>query len=495
MIDERSLDLFKKRLVPVPREMEFFDNELFHIKNGCQVELIAPVEMESTVVANFRNYWKVEPQITYQAGGEGIKAEGYHLSVNESRIRIEAADLNGVRNALKTVRQLAEPERGVLYFSEYIVAPCEIKDEPALAFRGIHLCWFPETPAFEIEKQIRLAAYFKFNAVVLEPWGIFPYESHPEFCWQDHVVPRGEFKRLIALGRELGVTLIPQINLFGHAAWSRIASAKHAILDFHPELQSLFEPDGWSWCLTNPETIKVLTDLVCELHEFFDNPPYFHIGFDEAHDAFSCAACRKVNLEDTIVGHIKNFHDLLASRGARTLMWHDMLLTEGDPRWKGYYAFGNPDTPGLLERLPKDMILCDWEYNYPHSEDQTEPDWRTSLYLRDQGFDVLVCPWLSVEGTVSFGRMAARENLAGYLMTTWHMNHSWNMMKEFLYGSMVAWRGEDCHLKDITFRSAGQCALAPLIRQVVWDMGITDYRQTGTSQNQISCYNTPEVHA
>ena len=493
MIDERSLDLFKKRLVPVPKEMEFFDEEMFHINNGCQVELIAPVEMASMVASCFRNYWKAEPQITCQAGGDGIKAEGYQLSVNEKRIRIEAADIAGVRNALKTVRQLAEPERGVLYFSEYIVPACEIKDEPAIPFRGVHLCWFPETPAFEIEKQIRLAAYFKFNAIVLEPWGVFPFESHPEFCWKDYAVPRGEFKRLIALGKDLGVTFIPQINLFGHASFARFSSGKHAILDFHPELQSLFEPDGWSWCLTNPETIKVLENLVCELHEFFGNPPYFHIGFDEAHDAFSCSACRKVNIEDTIAGHIGKFRDLLAERGARTMMWHDMLLTEGDPRWKGYYAFGNPDTPNLLNKIPKDMILCDWEYNYPLDEGQTEPDWRTSLYLKEQGFDVFVCPWLSEQGTISIGKMAGRENLPGYLMTTWHANHSGNMLKEFVYGSMASWRGADC--PEIAGRSASQCALTPLLRQIVWDMEITDYEQTGTSRNQISPYNTPEVVA
>jgi hypothetical protein len=73
------------------------------------------------------------------------------------------------------------------------------------------------------------------------------------------------------------------------------------------------------------------------------------------------------------------------------------------------------------------------------------------------------------------------------------MNHSWNLLREFVYGGMAAWCGADC--PDIVFRSAGQCALAPLMRQIVWDMDITDYEQTGTSRNQISSYNTPEVNA
>lgn len=493
MIDDRSLNHLKNRLVPYPNNVEFFDGEFFRIRNGCQVELAVPAGLESMVVNTFRNNWKMEPQITNYPANDGIKAEGYLLSVNENRLRIEAGDVAGVRNALNTIRQLAETERGVKYFSEYIVIPCEIKDEPAMSFRGVHICWFPETPVFEIEKQIRLASYFKFNAVVLESWGVFPYESHPEFCWAEKAVPRCEFKRILALGKELGLTMIPQINLFGHASWARGGSGKHTTLDFHPELQSLFEPDGWSWCLTNPETVSVLKDLVCELHEFFGNPPYFHIGFDEAHDAFSCAVCRKSDIEDVIANHIQTFRDLLADRGARAMMWHDMLLTEGDPRWKGYYAFGNPYTKGLLERIPSDMVICDWEYNYPYDEkEQKEPDWCTSRYFKEKGFDVLVCPWLNTEGTLSFGKMADREKLYGYLMTTWHRNHSNDMVFEYLYGAMAAWMGNNC--PPIHPRSSTQAAAA-MVRQIVWDMQITEYDRTGNCRYQISPFNTPEVRA
>ena len=69
----------------------------------------------------------------------------------------------GLLNAFKTLRQLAEVQRGTEKVTGYFLVQCEINDAPAMEFRGIHLCIFPETPLWDIEKQIRLAAYHKFN--------------------------------------------------------------------------------------------------------------------------------------------------------------------------------------------------------------------------------------------------------------------------------------------------------------------------------------------
>ena len=54
-----------------------------------------------------------------------------------------------------------------------------VEDRPRHAFRAMHVCWLPETEMRTIERQIRLAAYYKFNVVVLESWGVFKSERHP----------------------------------------------------------------------------------------------------------------------------------------------------------------------------------------------------------------------------------------------------------------------------------------------------------------------------
>ncbi len=496
MITERSNNLLKQRLVPLPNKVELRDGEFFHIKNGCTIQLVIPESLESAenvFQKDFRQYFRMEANLQRENGGAEIAAEGYRLHVSETVCRIEAGDIAGVRNALKTIRQLAETERGVAIFTEYVLIACEIDDAPAVPFRGAHICWFPETPAFEIERQIRMAAYYKYNAIVLEPWGVFPYDSHPDFCWAEKKVPKAEFKRLLSLAKELGLLMIPQINLYGHASWSRVYSAKHAILDLHPEYQSYFEPDGWAWCLTNPNLRPLLTDLVTELYEFFECPPYFHVGCDEAYNAFSCAACRNVDRDAVVADHIKYFRDLFAERGARIMMWHDMLINCNDPHrdFKGYIAHWSDEESHLLEKLPQDVIICDWQYGLPLKEGQTDSDWNTSKYFRDCGFDVVVCPWNHTEGSLSLGRMAAREKLYGYLMTTWHINHGCSFINEYLHGALAAWTRDYQWLKGINYVATADHH----IRQINWDMNVTEYVQTGSTQYQISIFNTPEVTA
>ena len=65
---------------------------------------------------------------------------------------------------------------------------------------------------------IRLAALFKFNTVVIEPWGMFKSERHPWWGWPEAKMTKDEVRRLVAVGRDLGVTLVPQIAAFGHAS-------------------------------------------------------------------------------------------------------------------------------------------------------------------------------------------------------------------------------------------------------------------------------------
>ena len=231
-------------------------------------------------------YWKLD-SISFVVSElqEAIPAEGYSIEVKSEELVLATASVTGVKNALKTLRQLAEPERCVEKFSHFILPAVKISDFPALRFRGVHLCWFPESSIFEIEKTLRLAAYYKFNHAIIEPWGIFKFKSHPEFCWNEFGIDPEEFRRLVRLGKELGITLIPQINILGHAAFARCGSGKHTLLDFHPEYASLFEPDGWTWCISNPAARKCLTDLVLEIYEAFGSPQLFHIGCDEAFNA------------------------------------------------------------------------------------------------------------------------------------------------------------------------------------------------------------------
>jgi len=352
-----------------------------------------------------------------------------------------------------------------------------------MEFRGIHLCIFPETPLWDIEKQIRLAAYHKFNYAVIETWGVFPFETHPEFCWPDCRIDKAELKRLIRLGREIGITLIPALNILGHAPWSRGITGKHAVLDFNPSLQPLFEPEGWSWCISNPNTRRILTDLTMELYEFYDRPPFFHIGCDEADPVGTCPECRKYELKDLIRDHILYFHDLFRKRDCRVIIWHDMLLEQADPRWEGYIVNGYPEQhlSELYKELPRDIVIADWQYNRNVDPGEPEPEWPTARFFNQEKFSVLVCPWNNESGISSLGRLAAKEKMFGLLETTWHMAHNREYMNIFVTAACAAWN-PDALIRQ-TFRR--RMALANHVRQIGWDMKVRQYERTGFSQHQV----------
>ena len=484
-MDEGERTILKSRLIPIPKEIQFQDGAEYLIQNGCPLRLmLARAEgCQEKAMTLFKAYWNVSPEISLEGLDVQLAEEGYEVEVTERLLSIKALGLKGLFNAMKTLRQLAEVQRGTERTSGYFLVPCTIQDEPAIAFRGIHICIFPETPLWDIEKQLRLAAYHKFNYAVIESWGVFPFESHPEFGWKGKMLDRSELKRLIRLGRELGITLIPQFNLLGHATASRSVTGKHAILDFDPSLQPLFEPDGWTWCISNPNTRQIITDLVLELYEFFECPPYFHIGCDEADNIGTCRDCRRQELKGLVRDHILWFHELFRQRGAKVIMWHDMLLTRGDKRWEGYTVCGLPEHKlgELWKELPRDIIIADWQYHFKPGEDEAECPWPTTEFFRSNGFPVLVCPWLNLDGIQSLGRIAEKRELMGMLETSWHISHDKN--HAFIFGAApnAAWNPTAPLPKWLSLR----LSIALHVRQIGWEMKLTEYEKTGWNMQQV----------
>ena len=360
----------------------------------------------------------------------------------------------------------------------------EVRDAPSLKFRGVHLCCFPETSAAFLERQIRLAAYYKFNYAVVESWGMFKSEKLPFLSLKDSWLTAKEASRLAGIGRDLGITLIPQFNVFGHAAASRHGSGKHVSLDYYPERSPLFEPcGGWNWCLTNPETRRVQVEYLSEMHEAFLRPPFVHIGCDEA-NAPSCARCRAVeSYQRLFADHVVAVAAAMRERGARVMMWHDMLLDHGDVRWKGFYANGTTETADALRAVfPKDVVVCDWYYgNVPENG-----DYPTLRHFKAFGFDVLTCPWRDEDGIAAQARFARREGLFGMMQTVWHQMAGEKFGTMMEAAAAAAWGTPP---PPLFVPNMGEAPVPrPFVthwRQCGWDMGTPEYAETGYLERQI----------
>jgi len=472
-------DAVKKRLLPMPKHVVFNDGPevVLDTTLTVNVELAEnDADAKNLVAGIFERQFGAKPNIVVTKKDDVPKdAEAYRIRAAGKTVTLSAADFRGVRHALSTLRQLVETNHDGVKLVAYRIPETEIDDAPAMTFRGLHLCWFPETRYARIEQAVRLAAYYKFNYVVIEFWGTFPSKKHPTLCWHEFAAKPEELQRLVAVGRELGVTLIPQYNLFGHASGSRGGAYKHVPLDRSPEYQPVYEPDGWTWCLSNPGTRQVLTDIVLEMMEAFEQPPYFHIGLDEALPP-ECRRCLRSDYKALFLDHLLYFHKLLADKKCRMMVWHDMLISPGDPRWKGYVAHGNSYTVGMAEKLPRDIIICDWQYGPGKEKDETWPSMR---YFKDLGFTVLACPWTNTSGMRSLGVTVADAKLDGMLCTSWHHLRGDEMYKIFSMGGQVTWHAPS------DYPSVYPNIFGKHLRQIGWDIPIKDFRDTGRVDLQI----------
>ena len=477
-------------LVPIPKLIEF----------RSDMDKPVPFDATTTVTlacpdaagvewlrAHFKEwYGEAAPKVAggprFVAAEDGTKPvppqgdEAYAVTVAETGVKIAAKARAGVRWAAYTLRQLAIARRDTFKTEGHILPTLAVSDKPHLAFRAVHLCWFPETRPQQIERAIRLAALMKFNYAIVESWGMSESASNPWWHWPNPTMTKKEIRRLAAIGRDLGITLIPQINCFGHASSSRGGTIKHAMLDLQPAYAPLFEPGGWNWCLTNPETQRVLRELIAEMHDDFGRPPFFHLGCDEAQPP-SCPNCRKRPYGELVCEHIANLAKFVAARGARVMMWHDMLLERGDKRWKGYIHFGSKTTATLADTLPKDVIICDWQYSDMKEKNNA---WPTMAYFKGKGFPVVACPFTNFNAMRPMADYVSKIGGFGYIQTTWHHLRGPDWVKMYRYGSSAAWGSAIPPIAPMYDTSFGT-----VLRLVGQDMKVTDYLDTGHFNHQV----------
>ena len=289
-----------------------------------------------------------------------------------------------------------------------------MQDRPALKFRGIHLCVFPETAPEFVEKIIKLAAFLKFSHIVIEFWGMLKYAALPELAWPQ-AYSKKRVGELLRTARQMGIQPVPMFNHWGHAAGSRVSCGRHVVLDQNPAREPLFEPDGWTWCLTNPVTLALLKDVRAELLELFWPTDYFHLGCDEAYSHATCPECRQHDSPRLLADYLNAVNADLKSRNVRPLIWGDALLEAG--KWEGYIAKSRPDqrTHAALEMLSRDFIINDWQYYVNDKTKTATMDW-----FIQKGFEVITAPWQNADNIKALADMAIAKNVLGMLLTTWH---------------------------------------------------------------------------
>ena len=362
--------------------------------------------------------------------------EGYTLTVDSKGVTLAFRTPAGLRAATATLRQLLrEHGRRLPYL--------KIRDWPDFARRGVMLDIsrgrVPQLATL-LDLVERLAD-FKINELQLYTEHTFAYRNYRS-VWQSWGALTGEdIRRLDARCRELGIDLVPNQNSFGHL--------RHFLAD--PRLKKLAEIPGPYEAETkdflrrpttlapeHPGTLPFLRGLYRELLPNFTSR-FFNIGGDETWDlgkGQSKAACARRGKGRVYLDFIQQLHREVTARQKTMMLWGDIILKY----------------PGLIRRLPKNVIALNWGYEANH------PFARETAQFARAKIPFYVCPGTSTWQTLigkhdnalanlrAAARAGKKSRALGYLITDWGdgghpqpLAVSWPL---FAAGAALAWNAK-----------------------------------------------------
>lgn len=297
---------------------------------------------------------------------ENGSAEGYELTVTKERIIIAAATPAGFFYGVQTLRQLlpasatfdGRPDVN----ASYRIPAMSIQDEPRFSWRGLHLDVCRHYSSIESIKQILdMMASLKLNTFHWhltedQAWRI-EIKKYPKLteigAWRDgigfelnpkdttHYRADGKYggfytqdqvKEIVAYAAERHITVVPEIELPGHAMAALVAFPEFSCTGGPftiPQTAGVFNE---VYCAGNEEAMKFLEDILTEVADLFPST-FFHIGGDECKkDRWKrCPKCKArikaegLKNENELQSYvIHRMAKVLAGKGKRLIGWGEI---------------------------------------------------------------------------------------------------------------------------------------------------------------------------
>ena len=295
-----------------------------------------------------------------------VKAERYIMDITSRRILIKGDNAVGVFYGIQSLRQLLPPELEKPELAAGLhnvrVSNIYIEDYPQFAYRGMHLDVARHFFDVDfIKKFIDLIALHKMNTFhwhLTEDQGwrieIKKYPLLTEIsAWRDETLighggrppfeydgkryggfyTQDDVREIVAYAAERHITVIPEIEMPGHAT---------AVLAAYPDLGCTGGPyeviTRWGvfedvFCAGNDDTFEFLEDVLTEVIELFPSQ-YIHIGGDECPKTRwkECPKCQariqeegladEYELQSYFIRRIENF---LLGKGRNIIGWDEIL--------------------------------------------------------------------------------------------------------------------------------------------------------------------------
>ncbi|GAA1119754.1 beta-N-acetylhexosaminidase [Kitasatospora arboriphila] len=351
----------------------------------------------------------VDPALTAELG-----PEGYRLSVAPEAVRLHAAATAGLLHGIQRLRQLL-PAEALLDRPVPDVRwelPClTVTDRPRYPWRGLMLDVARHfLPVSYLHRTVDLLALHGLNVLHLhltddQGWRM-PVYAYPRLTAVGSVRARtmtgragsdsfddrphggaytkAELRGLVRHAAERGVTVVPEIEMPGHA---RAALAAHPRLGNHPE-RRLDVWTEWGVCENvlgvHEEALAFCTDVLDEVMDVFPSP-YVHLGGDECPTAeWEAAPSARRRAAELGLASPKELHGWFLGRvgahllehGRRPVCWAEDSSSPGLPPEFTVMPWRDADHGLDAARRGHDIVMAPYRatyLDYPTSDRPGEP--------------------------------------------------------------------------------------------------------------------------
>jgi hypothetical protein len=219
-----------------------------------------------------------------------------------------------------------------------------------LALRGLTVdaARVPEKPAY-YRRLIDFCHDWNLNALLFrltdDQGSMLRFRSHPDLITHAHALTPEEARELARYGERRGVTVIPEVESFGHSRYITGVPRYAHLADQRPGGSGEFA----GLVPVNPETTALIGDLYREVAAIFPSP-YLHGGCDEV-DWGGAELSRRALQTKTRAGiwadYLNSLDEVCRGLGKELIVWGDFVLHK---------------EPGILPKLSKRVIVMDWQY-------------------------------------------------------------------------------------------------------------------------------------
>ena len=255
----------------------------------------------------------------------------------------------------------------------------------------------------------------RIDTVVLLIRYRFEFDSHPE-CRGRAPISKADAKKIADAFRECNIHLIPKMNLLGHQTDSFNDETEN-ILKNHPDMDESQGEEKVEYCRSicpsHPDSLKLVLDLVDEMTDAFECDA-FHMGMDEVFEIGKCPRCKGKDNGELFANWVNAIAAHLKSKGITPYMWGDRLLNSFECHHGPWDASQN-GTHTALDKVDKDIIICDWHY-------YKWPSFPSVEILADAGFKVYLSTFNERESAkyfLDYAKEHDKGNILGVLGTTW----------------------------------------------------------------------------